>query len=65
MRGEEREQAFANPFLGIPAQGVGRSLDIPSQREVIKLLLNPSAAGMFCRILENTGNHKLRLIQPQ
>lgn len=39
-------------------------LDIPSQREVIKQLLIPIAAGMFCRILENTGNHKLRLIQP-
>lgn len=51
-------------FWASPAQGVGRSLDICSQREVIKLLLNPIAAGMFWRIPENTGNHKVRLYNP-
>lgn len=68
LRGEKRENKqwihLQIHFWASPAQGVGRSLDIPSQREVIKLLLIPIAAGMFCRILENTGNHKLRLIQP-
>lgn len=65
--GEERENSgwhLQVHFWASPAPGGCRSLDVPSQREVIKLLLNPITAGMFCRILESTGNHKVRLMQP-